>query len=65
MDTPGFPLREDHGTEPEIHRWNVDKQGRRVGSHIYVPPNRKKRFEELFEEHAKSLGMVGSVEFLP
>ena len=32
---------------------------------FYVPPNRRKRFEELFEEYAKSLGMVGSVEFLP
>jgi len=32
---------------------------------LYVPPNGRKRFEELFEGHAKSLGMTGSVEFLP
>ena len=32
---------------------------------LFVSPNRKKRFEELFEGYAKSLGMSGSVEFLP
>jgi hypothetical protein len=32
---------------------------------LYVPPNRRKKFEELFEGYAKSLGMTGSVEFLP
>ena len=32
---------------------------------FYIPPNRRKRFEELFEGYAKSLGMTGSVEFLP
>ncbi|KAF9647752.1 hypothetical protein BDM02DRAFT_2523331 [Thelephora ganbajun] len=32
---------------------------------FYVPPNQKKRFEESFERYAKSLGMSGSVEFLP
>lgn len=32
---------------------------------FYVPPNRRKRFEELFEGHTKSLGMTGQVEFLP
>ena len=31
---------------------------------LYVPPNRKKRFEELFEGYAKGLGMDGSVEFV-
>jgi len=31
---------------------------------LYVPPNRGKRFETLFEGYAKSLGMTGSVEFL-
>lgn len=32
---------------------------------FYLPPNRSKRFEELFKEYAKSLGVVGSVEFQP
>jgi len=32
---------------------------------LYVPPNRGKRFEELFEGYAQGLGMTGSVEFLP
>ena len=32
---------------------------------LYVPPNRRKRFEALFEGYAKSLGIGGSVEFLP
>lgn len=32
---------------------------------LYVPQNRRKRFEELFEGYAKNLGMSGSVEFLP
>ena len=31
---------------------------------LYVPPNRRKRFETLFEGYAKGLGMTGSVEFL-
>ena len=32
---------------------------------LYVPQNRRKKFEELFEGYAKILGMTGSVEFLP
>jgi len=32
---------------------------------LYVPPNRRKVFEVLFEGYAKSMGMTGSVEFLP
>ena len=32
---------------------------------LYIPLNRRKRFEELFEGYAKSLGMTGSVEFVP
>ena len=32
---------------------------------FYIPPNTRERFEGLFEEYAKSLGMTGSVEFLP
>ena len=32
---------------------------------LYVPPNRRKRFEMLFEEYAKGLGMTGPVEFFP
>jgi len=31
---------------------------------LYVPPNRGKRFETLFEGYATGLGMTGSVEFL-
>jgi len=31
---------------------------------LYVPPNRGKGFETLFEGYAKGLGMTGSVEFL-
>jgi len=31
---------------------------------LYVPPNRRKWFETLFEGYAKGLGMTGSVEFL-
>jgi len=32
---------------------------------LYLPPNRRERFETLFEGYAKGLGMSGSVEFLP
>jgi len=32
---------------------------------LYVPPSRRKWFEQLFEGYAKRLGMTGSVEFLP
>ena len=32
---------------------------------LYVPPNRRKKFEDLFEGYARGLGMTGSVEFLP
>lgn len=32
---------------------------------FYVPRGRRKGFEESFEGYAKSLGMSGSVEFLP
>lgn len=31
---------------------------------FYVPPNRRKWFEDLFVGYARSLGMTGSVEFL-
>ena len=31
---------------------------------LYVPPNRAKRFEMLFEGYAKGMGMTGPVEFL-
>ena len=32
---------------------------------LYVSPNRRRRFEELFEGYAKDLGVSGSIEFLP
>jgi len=32
---------------------------------LYVPPDRRRRFEMLFEGYAEGLGMIGSVEFLP
>ena len=32
---------------------------------LYVLPNKRKRFEELFEGYARELGITGSVEFLP
>ena len=32
---------------------------------LYVPQNRRKMFETLFEGYARGLGMTGSVEFLP
>lgn len=31
---------------------------------FYVPQNRRRKFEELFEGYAKILGMAGRVEFL-
>jgi len=31
---------------------------------LFVPPNRRKMFEVLFEGYAKGMGMTGSVEFL-
>jgi len=31
---------------------------------LYVPPNRRRRFEVIFEEYAKGLGMTGPVEFI-
>ena len=42
----------------------ISREGEMEGT-LYVPPNRRKRFEGLFEGHAKALGMTGSVEFLP
>ena len=30
---------------------------------FYVPPNRRKRFERLFEGYTKDLGVTGGVEF--
>jgi hypothetical protein len=35
-----------------------------VEATLYVPPGRRKRFEELLEGYVKSLGMTGSVDFL-
>ena len=32
---------------------------------LYVPPNRRKKFETLFEGYAKGMGMTGQIEFLP
>jgi len=32
---------------------------------LYVPQNKRVRFEGLFEGYAKCLGMAGLVEFLP
>jgi len=32
---------------------------------LYIPQNRRKGFEMLFEGYAKGLGMAGAVEFLP
>ena len=32
---------------------------------FYIPPNKRKRFEGLFEGYAKSLGMTGPAEFVP
>ena len=32
---------------------------------FYIPPNKRKRFEGLFEGYAKSLGMTEPVEFVP
>jgi len=32
---------------------------------FWVPQNRRKKFEELFDKYAKSLGMTGPIEFLP
>ena len=31
---------------------------------LYVPPNRRKMFEALFECYVESMGMTGSVEFV-
>lgn len=42
----------------------VSREGQVEGA-LYVPLNRGKRFEKLFEGYAKDLGMSGSVEFLP
>lgn len=32
---------------------------------LFVTPNRRKRFEILFEKYAKGFGMTGPVEYLP
>ena len=42
----------------------ISREGQMEGT-LYVPPNRRKRFETLFEGYAKGLGVSGSVEFLP
>jgi len=42
----------------------VSREGEMEGT-LYVPPNRRKMFETLFEGYAKVMGMTGSVEFLP
>lgn len=42
----------------------ISREGEMEGT-LYVPPNRRKMFEILFEGYAKGLGMTGSVEFLP
>jgi len=31
---------------------------------LYVPPNRRRKFEAIFEGYAKGLGMTGPVEFV-
>jgi len=41
----------------------ISREGEMEGT-LYVPPNRRKIFETLFEGYAKGLGMTGSVEFL-
>jgi len=42
----------------------ISRDGEMEGT-LYVPQNRRKVFETLFERYAKGLGMTGSVEFLP
>jgi len=42
----------------------ISRKGEMEGT-LYVPPNRRKMFENLFEGYAKGLGMTGSLEFLP
>jgi len=42
----------------------VSREGEIEGT-LYVPHNRRKRLEILFERYAKGFGMTGSVEFLP
>ena len=42
----------------------LSREGEMEGT-LYVPPNRRKVFETLFEGYAKGLGMTGPVEFLP
>ena len=42
----------------------ISREGEMEGT-LYAPPNRRKRFETLFEGYAKGLGMTGPVEFLP
>jgi len=42
----------------------ISREGEMEGS-LYVPANRRKMFETLFEGYAKGLGMTGPVEFLP
>lgn len=41
----------------------VSREGQMEGT-LYVPQNRRKRFETLFEGYAKGLGMTGPIEFL-
>lgn len=42
--------------------WVSRKGGMEVT--LYVPPGRKRKFEELFEGYAKGLGIAGLVELL-
>jgi len=42
----------------------ISREGDMEGT-LYVPPNKRKMFEMLFEGCAKCLGMTGPVEFLP
>ena len=41
----------------------ISREGEMEGT-LYLPPNRRKMFETLFEGYAKDLGMTGPVEFL-
>jgi len=43
-------------------RW-ISREGE-MEARFYVPPNRRKRFEQLFEGYTQGFGMTGSVEFL-
>ena len=41
----------------------ISRKGEMEGT-LYVPQNRRKMFEALFERYAKGFGMTGPVEFL-